>query len=144
MHYLWKPGGYMTIITLSLHENDRFHWFCVKSVEIRSFFWSECGKIRTRKKSVFGHFSRSEYSIMLDWFDSLVGKTNCRVTVNLEFFTITLVACLPPTMFFTFKYLKFPWQIQKKMFCKIVVLKHLPKFTGKHQCRSPCFIRIAD
>ena len=50
----------MTIITLSLHENDRFHWFCVKSVEIRSFFWSECGKIRTRKKSVFGHFSRTE------------------------------------------------------------------------------------
>ena len=39
---------------------------CVKSVQIRSFFWSvfsiiqsECGKIRTRKTSVFGHFSRS-------------------------------------------------------------------------------------
>ena len=49
---------------------------CVKSVQIRSFFWSvfsriwteyevslriqsECGKIRTRKSSVFGHFSRS-------------------------------------------------------------------------------------
>ena len=48
----------------------------VKSVQIRSFFWSlffhiqseygeilriqsECGKIRTRKHSVFGHFSRS-------------------------------------------------------------------------------------
>ena len=24
------------------------------------FFWSECGKIRTRKNSVFGHFSRDE------------------------------------------------------------------------------------
>ena len=43
---------------------------CVKSVQIRIFFWSaysvslriqsECGKMRTRKKSVFGHFSRSE------------------------------------------------------------------------------------
>ena len=49
---------------------------CVKSVQIRSFSWSvfsrmwteygeilriqpECGKIRTRKNSVFGHFSRS-------------------------------------------------------------------------------------
>ena len=42
---------------------------CVKSVQIRSFFWSvygvslciqsEYGKIRTRKKSVFGHFSHS-------------------------------------------------------------------------------------
>ena len=36
----------------------------MKSVQIRSFFWSvfsriqfEYGKIRTRKKSVFGHFS---------------------------------------------------------------------------------------
>ena len=43
---------------------DRKH--CVNSVQIRSFFWSifsciqsKCGKIRTRKNSVFGHFSRS-------------------------------------------------------------------------------------
>ena len=46
---------------------------CVKSVQIRIFFWSafshlrteygeisECGKIRTRKNSVFRHFSRSD------------------------------------------------------------------------------------
>ena len=32
---------------------------CVKCVQIRSFIWSECGKIRTTKNSVFGHFSRS-------------------------------------------------------------------------------------
>ena len=40
---------------------------CVKSVQIRSFFCylvslriqSECGKIRTRKNSEFGHFSRT-------------------------------------------------------------------------------------
>ena len=35
---------------------------CVKSVQIRNFFWSvfsECGKIRTRKNSIFGHFSDS-------------------------------------------------------------------------------------
>ena len=39
---------------------------CVKSVQIRSFFWSvfscirtEYRKIRTRNKTVFGHFSRS-------------------------------------------------------------------------------------
>ena len=39
---------------------------CVKSVQIRRFFWSvfsciqpEYRKIRTRKNSVFGHFSRS-------------------------------------------------------------------------------------
>ena len=33
---------------------------CVKSVQIRSFFWSVFSCIRTRKDSVFGHFSRSE------------------------------------------------------------------------------------
>ena len=32
----------------------------MKNVQIRSFFWSEFGKIRNRKDSVFGHFSRSE------------------------------------------------------------------------------------
>ena len=41
-------------------------WHCVKSVQIRSFFWSifscirtEYMKIRTRKNSVFGYFSRT-------------------------------------------------------------------------------------
>ena len=40
---------------------------CVKSVQLRSFFWSvfsriwtECGKIRTRKNYIFGGFSRSD------------------------------------------------------------------------------------
>ena len=40
---------------------------CVQGVQIRSFFWSvfsrirtECGKIRARKNSAFGHFSRSD------------------------------------------------------------------------------------
>ena len=42
---------------------------CVKCVQIRSFFWSvfprirtEYGKIRTRKNSVFGHFSSIQCS----------------------------------------------------------------------------------
>ena len=47
----WKIPGYAPDITIR-------HW--VKSVQIRCFFWSECGKIRTRKNSIFGHFSRSE------------------------------------------------------------------------------------
>ena len=43
-----------------------YYLHCVKSVQIRSFFWSvfsyirtEGRKIRTRKNSVFGHFSHS-------------------------------------------------------------------------------------
>ena len=41
--------------------------YCMKSIQIWSFFWSvfsciwtEYRKIRNRKNSVFGHFSRSE------------------------------------------------------------------------------------
>ena len=33
---------------------------CMKSVQIRSFFWSVFSCIRTRKNSVFGHFSRRD------------------------------------------------------------------------------------
>ena len=33
---------------------------CVKSAQIRSFFWSKYRKIRATKISVFGHFSLSE------------------------------------------------------------------------------------
>ena len=41
-----------------------FNWqHCLENVQIRSFFWSlfspTAGKIRTRKNSVFGRFSRS-------------------------------------------------------------------------------------
>ena len=38
---------------------------CVKSVQIRSFFWSYKRKIRNRRNSVFGHFSRSVIYIAL-------------------------------------------------------------------------------
>ena len=49
----------------SLYPKSQYR-HCVKSVQIWSFFWSvfsciqgEYRKIRTRKNSVFGHFSRS-------------------------------------------------------------------------------------
>ena len=42
---------------------------CVKSVQIRSFFWSIFSRIWTRKNSVFGHFSCSESCncILFSW-----------------------------------------------------------------------------
>ena len=47
--------------------NLKFNQNHIKSVQIRSFFWSvfsciqtEYRKIRTREKSVFGHFSSSK------------------------------------------------------------------------------------
>ena len=36
---------------------------CVKSVQIRSIFWPVFSCIRTRKNSVFGHFSRSDLGV---------------------------------------------------------------------------------
>ena len=36
------------------------HSHCVKSVQVRSYFWSVFSCIRNRNNSVFGHFSRSE------------------------------------------------------------------------------------
>ena len=52
---------------ISMNEHHYWNVFnCVKSVQLQSFFWSifssirtEYRKIRTRKNSVFGHYSRS-------------------------------------------------------------------------------------
>ena len=68
--------GFCTWLTLkiTLHKFSRCDTHCVKSVQIRSFFWSifsrirtEYGEIRTRKNSVFGHFSRSVNSCVIFW-----------------------------------------------------------------------------
>ena len=57
---------------------------CVKSVQLRSFFWSviscirtEYRKLQTRKNSVFGHFSRSliwsyQLDLILYWSRSYI------------------------------------------------------------------------
>ena len=80
----------LEIFALNSHDNHDPHSdiselnHCVKSGQIRSFFWSvfsrirteygetvslrihsECGKTRTRKNAVFGHFSRSKYFIIV-------------------------------------------------------------------------------
>ena len=69
--------GFNTLITNVRVRVKKITWNtqCVKSVQMRNFFWSvfyhiwtwvslriqsKCRKIRTRKNSVFGHFSRSE------------------------------------------------------------------------------------
>ena len=60
-----KVGGWLLILPLcEIKSCGVVH--CVKSVQIRSYFWSvfsciqpEYRKIRSRNNSVFGHFSRS-------------------------------------------------------------------------------------
>ena len=70
---LWLCNTNSTLIKLSydlvrlkIILQGKWNIYCVKSVQIRIFFWSlfSCTrtaytKIRTRKKSVFGHFSRN-------------------------------------------------------------------------------------
>ena len=66
--------------------NNNYNSHCVKSIQIRSFFWSvfsrirteygeilrtlrsqsECGKIRTRKNLIFWHFSSSDYVRLIE------------------------------------------------------------------------------
>ena len=46
------------IVALSIKCNAGH---CVNRVQTRSFLWSKCRKIRTRKNSVFGHFSCSAF-----------------------------------------------------------------------------------
>ena len=61
-------GGHPCPSVISIKLLCNFH--CVKSDQNTEFFlvcifphsdWIKCGKIRTRKNSLFGHFSRSVY-----------------------------------------------------------------------------------
>ena len=68
-----------------LDSNDDFI-HCVKSVPIRSFFWSECEKIRTRKNSVFGHFSRSDcVKILMMFIKSIVTYVKSKTLLKINF-----------------------------------------------------------
>ena len=92
---------------------------CVKSVQILSFFWSvfsrfelnmgrypvslciqsECGKIRTRKNSVFRHFSRG-----VRFFDDMKCSQNQRHrfhehNIILDLYIIASEFCLLKTSF---------------------------------------------
>ena len=65
MIYLFGKRIDITLVEIQNFKYREKNQHCVKSVQIRSYFcisciWSEYRKIRTRKNSVFGHFSRSE------------------------------------------------------------------------------------
>ena len=79
----WKGTAFCSMLKWKYemsYKGSSWIDYCVKIVQIRSFFWSvfsrilneyyvsfriqsECGKIRTRKSSVFGHFSRSGHAV---------------------------------------------------------------------------------
>ena len=51
------------LLKLCKRSDKYYHKHYVKSVRIRSFFWSVFSCNQTGKNSVFGHFSRSETSL---------------------------------------------------------------------------------
>ena len=55
------------------------HLHCVKSVQIRSFFWSVFSHIRARKNSVFWHFSHSanEADLYISPWNKIASWTAC-------------------------------------------------------------------
>ena len=50
---------------------------CVKCVQMRSYFWAEYRKIRTRNNTVFGHCSRSAIILLL--FSDLYFLNSCNM-----------------------------------------------------------------
>ena len=89
----WSSFVFLTIWSLLFEHSSNFNVHCVKSVQIRSFFWSlfscirteygellvnlriesEYKKMRTRNNSAFGHFSRSGY-VKYDLFINFFGN----------------------------------------------------------------------
>ena len=64
-------GQGKNLLAPSLHRALKIGCFCVKSVQVRRFFWSAFScirKIRTKKNSIFGHFPRS---VLLQYDQSL-------------------------------------------------------------------------
>ena len=53
----WAANSLSPFLIATLAPLNREH--LMKSVQIRSFFWSEYRKIRTRRNSTLRHFSRS-------------------------------------------------------------------------------------
>ena len=68
-------GQGKNLLAPSLHRALKIGCLCVKSIQVRRFFWSafsciqsEYRKIRTKKNSIFGHFPRS---VLLQYDQSL-------------------------------------------------------------------------
>ena len=102
---------------------------CKKSIQIRTFYWSifyrirtECGKIRTRKNSVFGHFSCSDVS-------------------HLNLFSISFLLCNqrgtqdPPKMSKMESFETTETKIHK-LFCKTLHFRSLREFIGTEHCNK--------
>ena len=71
------------MMNVSTYRRIDCYYHCVKSAQIRSYFWSvfssiqsEYRKLRTRNNSVFGHFSRSVYILNFKSFAYDTWPTN--------------------------------------------------------------------
>ena len=98
-------------------------YHCVKSVHIRRFFWSvysriqsECGKIRTRKNSVYGHFTQC--MPIIDVFNVLSFRSFANSFFDLFPFTPHVMG-LPRNYFFILIYCDQAKLRQYPLFCKV-------------------------
>ena len=85
----------------------------MKCIQIRSFFWSECGKIQTRKNSVFRHFSHSVGKLSLD----LRTRLRQNIERNLPYCKLKVIfkfKCRLNTMF------RFKDSLEKNIRCGII------------------------
>ena len=85
---------YFVMFDIYLNYADPVH--CVKSIQIRSFFWSIFSCIRTRKNSVFAHFSGSGMYVE-DQNHNTKKKLLEFYIINLEI--LILVDCLRKAIF---------------------------------------------
>ena len=85
----------LSVYLLLSHFIILIHVHCVKTIQIRRFFWSvfsciwtEYRKIRTRKNSVFGHFLRSAiltcYVVCLSNLSKLLNGQNVHFRLKLR------------------------------------------------------------
>ena len=105
---------YLHSVCICIFFCDYIHFFtdhCVKSVQIRSFFWSvfssiqsEYRKIRTRNNSIFGHFTQlmsqwivqgNTLSFIFIWNINLSrSNPERREKIKLNFYFRTSLRCL--------------------------------------------------
>ena len=83
----WWDLHFLLTVNLYIFIHWDYDSHCVKSVQIRSFFWSvfsciriEHRKVRTRKNSVFGHFSSNEWYLsgFLQNLNQTTSSLSCR------------------------------------------------------------------
>ena len=119
--WLW-----LEIFTLrEKNPNTEFFWSVFSRIQ------SKCGKIRTRKSSVFGHFSRSGNLIGLFFAELTQSKKSCL------FLLVSKRDHLRTDISLWMHLRSDPWVFLEKS-----ILKICSKFTREHRCQSVILMKL--